>query len=135
VNARVSRRTSRTNATDEVLTGERCSILETWNDASDPDVSLARARVAPGVTTVLHALAVDERYLIVSGKGRVEVEGLEPCRVSPGDVVLIPRGRSQRIENEGPEDLVFLCICTPRFEPRHYEDRESQSNSVSGKRR
>ena len=82
-------------------------------------------RVPPGVTTARHALSVDERYLVVSGKGRVEVEGLEPEDISPGDVVLIPAGKVQRIRNPGPDDLVFLCICTPRFEPRHYRDREA----------
>jgi len=104
-------------------TPERCFIVETWNHPSDPDVSLARARVSPGVTTARHVLAVDERYLIESGRGRVEIGGIE-SDVSPGDVVLIPRGTIQRIQNLGDEDLVFLCVCTPRFEPSHYEDRE-----------
>jgi mannose-6-phosphate isomerase-like protein (cupin superfamily) len=108
----------------EKLTDERCFILESWNHASDPAVSVARARVPPGVTTARHSLSVDERYLVVSGKGRVEVEDLEPEDVSSGDVVLIPAGKAQRIRNLGQDDLVFLCICTPRFEPRRYRDRE-----------
>jgi mannose-6-phosphate isomerase-like protein (cupin superfamily) len=124
VRAKVSKRTSRQGAAVERFTDERCYILETWNDVSDPGLSLARARVVPGVETALHALAVDERYVIESGRGRVQIEGLEPTDVSAGDVVLIPRGRTQRIRNDGPEDLVFLCICTPRFEPRHYQDCE-----------
>lgn len=106
-------------------TEERCFIVETWNHPSDPGVSLARARVAPGVTTARHVLAVDERYLIERGRGRVEIDGAQ-VDVSPGDVVLIPRGTAQRIENLGSEDLVFLCVCTPRFEPTHYQDRERQ---------
>ena len=106
-------------------TEERCFIVETWNHPLDPDVSLARARVAPGVTTARHVLAVDERYLIEKGRGRVELDGVQ-TDVSPGDVVLVPRGTTQRIENPGSEDLVFLCVCTPRFEPAHYEDRETQ---------
>jgi len=89
-------------------------------------VSLARARVSPGVTTARHALSVDERYLIEKGRGRVEVDGIE-TDVAPGDVVLIPRGTTQRIRNLGDEDLVFLCVCTPRFEPSNYEDRERAS--------
>jgi mannose-6-phosphate isomerase-like protein (cupin superfamily) len=106
-----------------VLTEERCSILETWNHPADPAVSLARARVAPGVTTARHSLSVDERYLIERGRGRVEVDGVE-TEVASGDVVLIPRGATQRIRNLGSEELVFLCICTPRFEPACYEDCE-----------
>ena len=108
----------------EVFTEERCFLLELWNHDRDPDVSIARARVAPGVTTALHRLSVDERYLVASGEGRVEVEGIEPALVSPGDVVLVPAGKTQRITNLGSDDLVFLCVCTPRFEPRHYADCE-----------
>jgi len=109
-----------------VWTEERCFIVETWNHPSDSGVSLARARVPPGAKTAKHCLAVDERYLIEKGRGRVEVEGIE-TEVRPGDVVLIPRGATQRIRNPGDEDLVFLCVCTPRFEPRHYEDREAET--------
>jgi mannose-6-phosphate isomerase-like protein (cupin superfamily) len=108
----------------ETWTDERLWILETWNHPDDPDVSLSRARVEPGVTTALHALDVDERYVIVSGEGRVEIEGLEPASVKAGDAVLIPAGKTQRIANVGSNDLVFLCICTPRFEPKHYHHRE-----------
>lgn len=109
---------------EERPTEERCFILEGWNHASDPAVSIARARVPPGVTTARHALSADERYLILSGTGRVEVEDLAPEDVSPGDVVLIPAGKTQRIRNLGRDDLIFLCICTPRFEPGGYRDRE-----------
>lgn len=90
-----------------------------------PGVSIARARVQPGVTTALHSLSVDERYLVASGEGRMDVEGLAPTQIESGDVVLVPAGRRQRITNTGEEDLVFLCICTPRFEPRHYRNEEA----------
>jgi mannose-6-phosphate isomerase-like protein (cupin superfamily) len=110
------------DASREHVTEERCHILESWNDARDPDVAIARARVEPGVTTARHILEVDERYVITSGHGRVEVDGLEASEVEPGDVVVIPAGRAQRITNTGEADLVFLCICTPRFQQRHYHD-------------
>ena len=41
----------------EFATDERCLITELLNDPACPEVSLALARVAPGVTTRLHALA------------------------------------------------------------------------------
>ncbi|MDX5445586.1 MAG: cupin domain-containing protein [Zoogloeaceae bacterium] len=100
---------------------EGCAILESWNHADDPQASIARARVAPGVTTRWHALSgVTERYLIVSGTGMAEVGDNAPERVGPGDVVVIPPGVRQRITNSGKEDLLFYAICTPRFTPACY---------------
>lgn len=110
----------------ELYTEERCHLFESWNDSSDPALSVARARVEPGVTTALHSLEVDERYVILSGRGRVEVEGLAPTDVEGGDVVVIPAGRAQRIHNHGESDLLFLCLCTPRFLPEHYRDLEDE---------
>lgn len=95
---------------------EGCRILESWNHADDVQASIARARVAPGVTTHWHALRdTTERYLIVSGTGAVEVGDRPAETVSAGDVVVIPPGVRQRIRNNGKEDLLFYAICTPRF--------------------
>jgi mannose-6-phosphate isomerase-like protein (cupin superfamily) len=105
----------------EYLTPEGCHILESWNDASDPAASIARARVEPGVTTQPHRLrGVIERYVIVEGWGRAIVGGVE-SDVRPGDVVVIPAGVTQQIVNTGASDLVFYCVCTPRFTPECYE--------------
>ncbi|NEX19417.1 cupin domain-containing protein [Thiorhodococcus mannitoliphagus] len=102
---------------------EGCFILESWNSPDDPAVSVARARVEPGVTTRLHRLeGIVERYLILSGKGIVEVAGLQSKAVGVGDVVYIPAGCGQRIRNHGEVDLVFLAICSPRFQASAYQD-------------
>lgn len=115
----------RPDAATEHDTAERCAILECWNEPVDPQASIARARVAPGVTTAWHRLdGITERYLIVDGRGRVEVGELPPAEVGPGDVVVIPPGCRQRIANLGAADLVFLAICTPRFVPQAYEALE-----------
>jgi mannose-6-phosphate isomerase-like protein (cupin superfamily) len=42
----------------------------------------------------------------------------------PGDVVVIPAGVPQQISNDGDSDLVFYCICTPRFRKAKYEALE-----------
>jgi len=106
---------------DEYDTEERCFILELSNAASDEALSIARARVEPGVTTAWHrVIGTTERYVILDGAGRVEVEGLEPQAVTAGDVVIIPPGARQRIANTGAVDLVFLALCTPRFRPDNY---------------
>jgi mannose-6-phosphate isomerase-like protein (cupin superfamily) len=107
----------------EFYTPEKCHILELSNGPDDPDCSIARARVEPGVTTRGHRLAeTAERYVVLEGRGRAEIGDLPPQDVGPGAVVLIPPGCRQRIANVGQTDLVFLAICTPRFRPANYED-------------
>lgn len=109
----------------EFFTPEGCYIIELSNSPDDPAVSIARARVAPGVTTRWHRLAgTAERYVILSGQGRVETGGQPPQDVSVGDVVLIPPSCRQRIANTGQEELIFLAVCTPRFLPAAYQDIE-----------
>lgn len=110
----------------EYFFDEGCHILESWNQPVDPGCSIARARVAPGVTTHWHRLRdITERYLILSGQGRVEIGERLPEDVVPGDLVLIPPGTAQRITNTGSDDLLFHAICTPRFVPEAYEDLEA----------
>jgi mannose-6-phosphate isomerase-like protein (cupin superfamily) len=106
----------------EIETQERCNILEVANDSGDEFVSIARARVGIGVATALHSLrGVAERYIIISGVGRVELGRHDPIEVAEGDVVRIPPDTPQRIINIGAEDLVFYCICTPPFHPDCYQ--------------
>ena len=108
------------DAAEEVWTTERCFIREIVNVDRIPEWSLARTRVEPGVTTELHRLTVAEWYLIKHGEGRMEVGDYPPFDVVPGDTVAIPAGTSQRITNSGSEDLVFDCLCVPRFTPESY---------------
>ncbi|MGH8162408.1 MAG: cupin domain-containing protein [Gammaproteobacteria bacterium] len=101
---------------------EGCWIAEWWNTPDDAAASIARARVEPGVITTWHRLDnIIERYVILAGRGRVEIGEAPPRDVTPGEVVPIPAGVRQRIENIGPDDLVFLAVCTPRFRPEAYE--------------
>ena len=114
-------------AAAEYYTEERCYINELSNIDADAAVSIAEARVLPGVTTRWHRLyGTVERYVILAGSGRVEVGALPPQEVGPGDVVLIPTGCRQRITNTGQRDLLFLAICSPRFQQQNYEDIEHE---------
>ena len=106
---------------DEYYTDERCHILEFLNTPEAPDASIARARVEPGVTTRQHqVLNTVERYLIIEGQGIAHIEGAEDRTVGAGDTVVIPAGVTQSITNTGATDLVFMCVCTPRFEWDNY---------------
>ena len=109
------------NPAAEYYFDEGCHIIEMSNSDDDPEVSIARARVEPGVTTQWHALdKTVERYVILQGMGQVEVGDLESQQVETGDVVLIPAGVRQRIFNCGDVDLLFLAICSPRFSVHAY---------------
>jgi len=117
------------NEQAEYYTEERCYINELSNSAADAAVSIAEARVEPGVSTRWHRLHnMVERYVILSGQGLVEIGNLPAERVGPGAVVLIPAECRQRITNTGREDLVFLAICTPRFRQNCYEDMEDEQS-------
>ena len=111
----------------EYSTPERCFVVENY---SDELVSIARARVKPGVTTIAHHLkGATEIYLVARGRGKVKVGNLPPTDVAAGDVVVIPAGVSQKITNTGKTDLVFHCICTPRFTQDCYCTEEDQKQS------
>jgi mannose-6-phosphate isomerase-like protein (cupin superfamily) len=111
----------------EILTPERCYICENWGvSMGDRQVSIACARVEPGVSTKAHHLeGVQEIYLVFEGEGIVYVGNMEPAEVCKGDVVIIPPGTSQKIANTGKSDLVFYCICTPAFTQECYRSDET----------
>jgi mannose-6-phosphate isomerase-like protein (cupin superfamily) len=120
------------SAAVEFETSERCHIIEIANDPGDDLVSIARARVESGVTTAWHKLdRISERYIIVSGQGRVEVDDLEPVDVLPGDVVRIPADIAQRITNTGKGDLIFYAVCAPRFRRDNYISLEQGTESLA----
>jgi len=122
----VKQSVKRINPATESYTPEKCYIIELSNTPDDPDASIARARVASGVTTRWHRLrGTTERYVILEGSGLVEVGSLSPQEVSVGDTVLIPPYCRQRITNVSRGDLLFLAICTPPFRPDVYEDIDS----------
>ena len=115
----------RMDPNNEFYTTERCYINELSNIPSDPDVSIARAKVLPSVTTRWHRLhGITERYVILAGIGLVEAGDLTPQKVGYGDVVIIPPESRQRITNIGEDDLIFLAICSPRFRQEAYEEIE-----------
>ncbi len=102
---------------------EGCYITELSNSEDDPSLSIARARVVPGESTQLHKL-IDtvERYVILDGKGEVELDNRIKEQLNKHDVVIIPPNCPQKITNTGTHDLIFLVICTPRFYINQYEE-------------
>jgi len=109
-----------TDINKEFDTDEGCSIIEIINNIDLPHISIAQARLKTGLTTELHSLDGDEFYYILQGQGTAELEGAQKFQLSKGDVLHIKKHQPQRIKNTGAEELIFLCICTPRFETKNY---------------
>lgn len=111
----------KTNIEKEYFTDELCYIIEILNENIHPNLSIARARIEPGVTTKIHKL-IDtvEYYYIIEGKGEVYLGNDFIKEIEVGDVVMIEPMMNQSIKNIGENDLIFICICTPRFENRNY---------------
>ena len=65
-----------------------------------------------------------EVYVIRQGAGLMYIGDEEPCAVRPGDSVTIPKHVAQRITNIGDTDLVFDCVCSPRFSEDCYTSLE-----------
>ena len=88
------------------------SLLDLSN-APVKNQSLAQATVPAGRTTQRHYhKASEEFYYILSGRGVMEVDGVEK-EVGPGDAILIPAGAWHQIRSEDPLD--FLCCCSPPY--------------------
>lgn len=85
------------------------------------NLSLARATIEPGASTLRHRhTEAEEVYYVLRGEGALEIGGPVE-RVGPGDARLIPPGVEHRVTAVGPEPLVILCVCSP---PYQHEDTQ-----------
>ncbi len=95
-------------------------LLHPEKDGIELGYSIAMARINPGATTLKHRLKSSEVYYILQGRGIMHIDK-ESSMVEKGDLIYIPPASTQRIENTGDEELVFLCIVSP---PWKKEDEE-----------
>jgi len=114
----------KSKTSDEYYFKEGCYILELSNSNVDPKLSIARVRVLPNTQTKLHMLSrTIERYIILEGQGDVILgDSKTQQSVTPNDVVIIPENCPQAIKNTGDNDLIFLALCTPRFQTINYSE-------------
>ena len=79
--------------------------------------SLAQIVIPPGKSSLRHYHPVaEESYMILSGTGRLELDG-QTANMGPGDSVVIRPRQVHRIWNTGDEDLVLLAVCVPPWTP------------------
>ncbi|MDF1538528.1 MAG: cupin domain-containing protein [Candidatus Thorarchaeota archaeon] len=79
--------------------------------------SLAHASLPRGGSSLPHRFfEASEVYYILKGKGMMHIDD-EVAEVESGDTIYIPPKAIQYIENIGEENLDFLCIVDPAWEP------------------
>ena len=106
----------------EIVANDGCRLRELLHPsrgAPGLSFSLASAKLEPGEATCPHRLTHEsETYYIVSGHGRIVVEGASEF-LRPGDVAVVPIGAEQYIECAGPDTLQFLNIVDPPWQLDH----------------
>ena len=93
-----------------------CEILNPHKETLNICYSLAWAMVKPGEKTLVHKLAASEVYYIIKGSGIMSIDN-EKKPVNKNDTIYIPPNTRQFIENNGKENLEFLCIVDPAWTP------------------
>lgn len=83
--------------------------------------SVALIRIPPGKGSRLHRHpAAEESYTILRGSALVLL-GEEELVVGPGATILIPATVVHQIRNAGDDELEFLAVCVPAWEPSNTE--------------
>ncbi len=94
-----------------------CRLAEVIHPANDPTssgVSLSRACLPHGKATIPHRLDFLEIYYVLRGRGVLHQDD-QAQEVGPESCVYLPAGSRQWLQNTGPDDLVFLCVCHPAW--------------------
>ncbi|MEW6050336.1 MAG: cupin domain-containing protein [Candidatus Zixiibacteriota bacterium] len=109
----------RLDSTAEIVAGDGTRLRELLHPGRrypfSGRYSLAHAVLPSGQRSRKHRLTGDEVYVILQGEGILHVDN-ESSPVSPMDVIEIPPGSIQWLENTGACELAFLCIVDPAWQ-------------------
>lgn len=105
--------------TPSFTAGDRTHLGEILHPKNEPECknrcSIAHAFLVPGEASLPHLLKTSsETYYVLSGEGVMHIDD-ESALVSAGQVVYIPPGAVQSLENTGKDDLVILAIVDPAW--------------------
>jgi mannose-6-phosphate isomerase-like protein (cupin superfamily) len=91
-----------------------CDLLNPTHVENGIRYSLAHVNLLHGKSTLPHIMKTSEVYYILEGEGVLHVNN-ESNNVKAGDAIFVPSHSKQHIENNGSEDLKFLCIVDPAW--------------------
>jgi quercetin dioxygenase-like cupin family protein len=92
--------------------------------ASGGQCSVSRLTCHPGPGAPLHRHNQVESFLIVEGRLRVHVDGVD-YDLEPGDFVRVPEGLPHGFSNITEEECVFLSIATPAGHEHFFRDADA----------
>ena len=78
--------------------------------------SLAYGLLKPGTASLEHKMITSEVYYILRGTGILYIDEKSEA-VYAGCAIVIPSGSVQFLKNTGDNDLTFLCIVDPAWQP------------------
>lgn len=100
-----------------------CELMHPDREKIEIPYSIAYAILGPGGSSLAHRLkGSSEVYFIIQGKARISIDEEEEF-IQAGQAAFIPPGSWQHLENNGAEDLRFLCIVFPRWRAEDEELR------------
>ena len=100
---------------EEFTANDGCHIRELLHPENDPvnlPYSIAIASVGNNKNTYKHVLIQAEVYYILAGHGLMHIDD-EMREIKQGDVILIPPGSIQWLENNGDTEIWFMAIVSP----------------------
>lgn len=97
-------------------------ILLQQGDISDAKLAITWVDVAPGSSQKPHRHAPEQIYVIIKGKGLMQV-GEEKQDVADGDLIYIPPDMVHSIENISDEMLTYISAITPSIDIKAIYDK------------
>lgn len=102
---------------DKMEGGEGTAISQIFhphNTLNGIRYSISHSTISPDKKSKQHKMKSSEIYYILQGKGIMHIDD-ETREVSENEAVYIPPFSKQYIENNGKEELKFLCIVDPAW--------------------
>lgn len=92
-------------------------LIGLYSEPRNPRHGVAQITLPPGKGAATHYHPeAEESYYILSGEAQMML-GEDQSKVTAGDAILIPTGVPHKIWNETGQDVVFLAICLPSWDP------------------
>lgn len=84
-------------------------LLLRGGDVTEAGINVSWVEVEPGSAQDSHVHDEEQAYLVVSGRGRMQV-GEEETGLARGDLVHVPSGVSHGLANDSEEGLVYVTV-------------------------